>query len=479
MIFTALHEAFFTYMKVAFFAAMFLAFPVIATQLWKFVAPGLYKHERRAFFPFLIATPVLFFMGGALAYYVVFPMAWHFFLSFEMTGEDGLPIQLEAKVDQYLSLVMQLIFAFGLCFEMPVVMSLLARAGLITAQTMREKRRYAIVFAFIFAAVLTPPDVISQVSLAIPTMLLYEISIWSVRLIERSREKAGGRGRGGGACRGEAGGPTKRPPATPSRGWAQDVSGRCDQRTLLVYTEVVIPPLLDQMWCAGQCGHRHALPRTAAPGRTRRNEFRLSRRAPGECKCRPLAAQAGERPAGHRTYVEKPWQHAAFQAAEREFVAASSSLRRDRRVSDGRDGASCWSLSTSMRAWFSRRCDRLAVRAVQALSGPGSAAATGARFSVVTYLLDTNSASLLEQVRRRFEQVLAEDAPVGIPAIVVFELSYGVARVQDGRATRRRWTHFWRGRCRSSLSRKTMHAPPASSVPISRPPEHRSAPTTP
>ena len=190
MIFTALHEAFFTYMKVAFFAAMFLAFPVIATQLWKFVAPGLYKHERRAFFPFLIATPVLFFMGGALAYYVVFPTAWHFFLSFEMTGEDGLPIQLEAKVDQYLSLVMQLIFAFGLCFEMPVVMSLLARAGIITAQTMREKRRYAIVFAFIFAAVLTPPDVISQTSLAIPTMLLYEISIWSVRLIERSQEKA-------------------------------------------------------------------------------------------------------------------------------------------------------------------------------------------------------------------------------------------------------------------------------------------------
>ncbi|MBK8174458.1 MAG: twin-arginine translocase subunit TatC [Rhodospirillales bacterium] len=187
MIFTALHEAFFTYLKVAFFAAMFLSFPIIATQVWKFVAPGLYRDERRAFLPFLIATPILFFMGGAMAYYVVFPLAWKFFLGFEMTAEQGLPIQLEAKVDQYLSLVMQLIFAFGLCFEMPVVMTLLARAGLITSEAMRSKRRYAIVVAFIFAAVMTPPDVLSQVSLAIPTIVLYEISIWSVRFVERSR----------------------------------------------------------------------------------------------------------------------------------------------------------------------------------------------------------------------------------------------------------------------------------------------------
>lgn len=189
MIFTALHEAFFTYVKVAFFAAMFLSFPLVATQIWKFVAPGLYKNERNAFLPFLIATPLLFFAGGAMAYYVVFPMAWHFFLGFEMTAEEGMAIQLDAKVDQYLSLVMQLIFAFGLCFQMPVVMSLLARAGLLTSEAMRDKRRYAIVIAFIFAAVLTPPDVFSQVSLAIPTVLLYEISIWCVRLIERSREK--------------------------------------------------------------------------------------------------------------------------------------------------------------------------------------------------------------------------------------------------------------------------------------------------
>lgn len=190
MIYTALQEAFLTYIKVAFFAAMFLGFPIIATQVWKFVAPGLYASEKRAFLPFLIATPLLFFIGGAVAYYFVFPMAWHFFLSFEMTGEGGLPIQLDAKVDQYLSLVMQLIFAFGLCFELPVVMTLLGRVGLVTSDGMREKRRYAIVIAFVFAAVLTPPDVLSQASLAIPAIILYEISIWSVRLVERSQAKA-------------------------------------------------------------------------------------------------------------------------------------------------------------------------------------------------------------------------------------------------------------------------------------------------
>ncbi len=191
MIFTGLHEAFFTYMKVAFFAATFLAFPLIAVQVWRFVAPGLYKNERKAFLPFLIATPVLFFVGGAFAYYVVFPMAWKFFLGFEVPKDGaGLPIQLEAKVDQYLSLVMQLIFAFGLCFEMPVVLTLLGRAGIITAQDMREKRRYAIVVAFILAAVLTPPDVLSQVSLAIPTILLYEVSILTVRWFERRSNAA-------------------------------------------------------------------------------------------------------------------------------------------------------------------------------------------------------------------------------------------------------------------------------------------------
>lgn len=190
MIYTALYEAFFTYIKVAFFAALFLGFPLIAAQIWMFVAPGLYRNEKKAFLPFLVATPILFFLGGALVYYLIFPLAWKFFLSFEVSGGAGaLPIQLEAKVGEYLSLVMRLIFAFGLCFELPVLMTLLARVGLITSQGMREKRKYAIVLAFVAAAILTPPDVISQIGLAVPTILLYEISILCVRFVER---KAGG-----------------------------------------------------------------------------------------------------------------------------------------------------------------------------------------------------------------------------------------------------------------------------------------------
>ena len=191
LIFTALHEAFFTYIKVAFFTALFIAFPFISVQLWLFVAPGLYKHEKKAFVPFLVATPILFFLGGALVYYLIFPLAWQFFLSFELVGADGvLPIQLEAKVDQYLSLVMRLIFAFGLCFELPVLMSLLGRVGLVSADGLSEKRKYAIVLAFIAAAILTPPDVISQIGLALPTILLYEVSILCVRMIEKKRAAA-------------------------------------------------------------------------------------------------------------------------------------------------------------------------------------------------------------------------------------------------------------------------------------------------
>jgi sec-independent protein translocase protein TatC len=191
MIYTSLHEAFFTYIKVACFAALFLAFPFIASQVWMFMAPGLYKNEKRAFLPFLVATPVLFFLGGALVYYLIFPLAWKFFLGFESAGGDGtLAIQLEAKVDQYLSLVMQLIFAFGLCFELPVVITLLARAGMVSSAGLAAKRRYAIVLAFVVAAILTPPDVISQIGLAIPTILLYEVSILCARLVERNRGKA-------------------------------------------------------------------------------------------------------------------------------------------------------------------------------------------------------------------------------------------------------------------------------------------------
>ncbi len=191
LIFTALHEVFFTYVKVALFAALFLSFPFIAIQVWKFVAPGLYKNEKRAFLPFLVLTPILFLAGSALVYYLIFPMAWKFFLSFETPGVDGsLPIQLEAKVNEYLSLVMKLIFAFGISFQLPLLLTLMARVGMTSSKGLADKRKYAIVAAFIAAAVLTPPDPISQISLAVPIILLYEASIIAVRMVERRRDRA-------------------------------------------------------------------------------------------------------------------------------------------------------------------------------------------------------------------------------------------------------------------------------------------------
>jgi sec-independent protein translocase protein TatC len=186
LIFTALQETFLTYLKVSFFTAFFVTCPYILMQIWKFIAPGLYKHEKIAIIPYLALTPILFFLGGMLVYYLVMPLAIKFFLSFESSGlTTGMPIQLEAKVNEYLSLVMKLIFAFGISFQLPVVLSLLARVGVVDSKFLKERRKYVVVMIFAAAALLTPPDPVTQIGLAIPLLILYELSIFSVNIIEK------------------------------------------------------------------------------------------------------------------------------------------------------------------------------------------------------------------------------------------------------------------------------------------------------
>nr|WP_210382214.1 twin-arginine translocase subunit TatC [Jiella sonneratiae] len=188
LIYTAPQEFFFTQVKIAAFGGFFLAFPLIAQQVYKFVAPGLYRNERGAFLPYLVATPLLFIAGAALVYFFFTPMVMWFFLSMQQSGGGGeATIQLLPKVSEYLSLIMTLIFAFGLVFQLPVVATLMVRAGMTTAKGLASKRKYAIVLAFVAAAVLTPPDPMSQIGLALPTIILYEVSILAARMIEKRR----------------------------------------------------------------------------------------------------------------------------------------------------------------------------------------------------------------------------------------------------------------------------------------------------
>ncbi|MCF4098283.1 twin-arginine translocase subunit TatC [Maritalea mediterranea] len=188
LIYTAPQEFFFTQLKVALFTAIFLAFPLIATQIYRFIAPGLYKRERKAFLPFIVATPILFVLGASLVYFGVMPLALKFFISLEQTGSGQASIQMVTRVSEYLSLTMTLLLAFGFCFQLPVVLVLLATAELISSDNLKSWRKYAIVGILTLAAFLTPPEPMTQIGLAVPVFLLYELSIFAVRFVERSRK---------------------------------------------------------------------------------------------------------------------------------------------------------------------------------------------------------------------------------------------------------------------------------------------------
>jgi sec-independent protein translocase protein TatC len=183
VIYTSLIEPFFTQVKIGAFAALCVTFPLIAAQLYKFLAPGLYKNERSALVPFLIATPIMFAVGATFLYFVLLPLALHFFVGYQQYAN----IELMPKIGEYIDLVMKLVFAFGLCFEMPVILTLLAKVGIVTSQGLREKRRYAIIIVTVVAAIFTPPDAISMCSLAVPMIALYEISIWLAKSVEKKR----------------------------------------------------------------------------------------------------------------------------------------------------------------------------------------------------------------------------------------------------------------------------------------------------